>query len=371
MLKIKNEELIQKEDNENKDFMDFVNYKKKNPQKPLIFFGAGAVGANAQSELAPYDIEITCFLDNDVTKQGGMLEGKPIYSYQEVKKRYSYYDIILADSYADEKFEQLNQEKEVNNIIILGRYTVKKYSYEYYESNVDMFSDFYNQLEDQLSRDTLLVSIKFNITGNRSYYDDLEIVENQYFVEGIIDTSNEEVFVDVGAYQGDTIVSFINFCSNSYKKIIAIEADGYNFELLNKTIKNQNIPLVEPFNIALYNQNTVLSFNACSSMGSRVIECVGNESKFTQVVAKTLDSLLNGEKVTFIKMDIEGGELAALEGSQETIRKYKPKLAICVYHKAEDILTIPQYIKYLVPEYKLFLRQHQGAPSELVLYAVI
>jgi hypothetical protein len=77
-----------------------------------------------------------------------------------------------------------------------------------------------------------------------------------------------------------------------------------------------------------------------------------------------------GAAATFIKMDIEGAEFNALKGAERTIRKHKPKLAVCVYHKAEDLITIPQYIKSLVPEYKLYFRAHLPGPFDYVLYAV-
>lgn len=74
--------------------------------------------------------------------------------------------------------------------------------------------------------------------------------------------------------------------------------------------------------------------------------------------------------MTFIKMDIEGAELEALHGCRDTIIKYRPKLAICVYHKPEDIIEIPSYIHEIVPEYKLYLRHHSKDLSETVLYAL-
>lgn len=74
--------------------------------------------------------------------------------------------------------------------------------------------------------------------------------------------------------------------------------------------------------------------------------------------------------ITFIKMDIEGSELEALKGAKETIKQFKPKLAICVYHKKEDLLEIPQYILSLNPGYKLFLRNAASIPTDVVLYAL-
>ena len=76
-------------------------------------------------------------------------------------------------------------------------------------------------------------------------------------------------------------------------------------------------------------------------------------------------------RVTFIKMDIEGSELEALKGAQQTIQRDRPKLAICIYHKPEDMTDIPLYIKSLVPEYRLYVRHHSNRCSETVLYAVM
>ena len=69
-------------------------------------------------------------------------------------------------------------------------------------------------------------------------------------------------------------------------------------------------------------------------------------------------------------MDVEGAELSTLKGAKETIKKYKPRLAVCVYHKLEDILEIPQYILSLDPSYRLYMRNYESFGLETVLYAV-
>ena len=70
-------------------------------------------------------------------------------------------------------------------------------------------------------------------------------------------------------------------------------------------------------------------------------------------------------------MDVEGAELESLKGAKKIIQRDKPKLAICIYHKPEDVITLPRYIKQLVPEYKLYLRSYSNADNEMVLYAVL
>lgn len=99
--------------------------------------------------------------------------------------------------------------------------------------------------------------------------------------------------------------------------------------------------------------------------GSAKVASEGND----RIEVVSLDSYIK-EKVTFIKMDIEGAELEALKGCQNTIKKYRPKLAISVYHKKEDIIEIPGYIMSLVPDYHFYLRHYSSGFAETVLYAL-
>lgn len=84
----------------------------------------------------------------------------------------------------------------------------------------------------------------------------------------------------------------------------------------------------------------------------------------------TLDNILSGELVTFIKMDIEGAELPSLKGAEKVISTSLPKLAICIYHSDTDMLEIPEYIMEEYPNYSLYVRHYKRYASETVLYAV-
>ena len=84
----------------------------------------------------------------------------------------------------------------------------------------------------------------------------------------------------------------------------------------------------------------------------------------------SIDNITAGDKVSFIKMDIEGAELDALKGAEQTIKKVHPKLAISAYHKFEDLLEIPQFIQVIDSSYKFYLRRHSHLVHELVLYAL-
>ena len=108
-------------------------------------------------------------------------------------------------------------------------------------------------------------------------------------------------------------------------------------------------------------------FSEQGNLSSCIAEGQGENA--TRIQVKTIDGL-NLEKVTLIKMDIEGAELNALKGAQRTIARDKPKLAICIYHSDDDMIRIAEYIHELALGYKLYVRHHTTTFAETVLYAL-
>ncbi len=131
-------------------------------------------------------------------------------------------------------------------------------------------------------------------------------------------------------------------------------------QILQKSIEN-----LICINKGVWDKKCTLSFGDFGALNNGAIQEKGG----LLIDTDTIDNVLQGDRVSYIKMDIEGAELNALVGAKNTIMKYKPKLAICVYHKIDDLIKIPCYVKSLVPEYKLYLRVHSTHTKELVLYA--
>ena len=172
--------------------------------------------------------------------------------------------------------------------------------------------------------------------------------------------------MDCGAFNGDTVEKFIDWSGGNYSKIFAIEADPVNFVALEKFISEKNYKNVVPVNCGAWNEKTTLYFSDTNNQSS----AVSTDGKI-KIAADTIDNITGGEKINFIKMDIEGAELAALQGAAETIKNFNPTLAICAYHKAEDLITLPQFIRSLNPDYKFYLRKHTLVmDTEMVLYAI-
>ena len=153
--------------------------------------------------------------------------------------------------------------------------------------------------------------------------------------------------------------------AGKYKKIYALEPDKINVEKCKKNMAKNGVDNVIFVNKGAWNKEDIIKFDNTGNGNS----CV-SENGENQIEVIDIDSVVNDDKVTFIKMDIEGAELEALKGARNTIIKNKPKLAISVYHKKEDIIEILNYINQLDIGYKFYLRHYTHSASETVLYAL-
>lgn len=190
--------------------------------------------------------------------------------------------------------------------------------------------------------------------------------DQQYFDESIIQFTEKEVFVDAGVLNGNTSILFSKKCEGNYEKIYLFEPQKHYFYLTDEILRKENITEFTLYQKGLWDKKEILYFG-CINGGFGE----GKGDANVEVPVDSLDNILGDTRVTFIKMDVEGAELKALEGARNIISKYKPKLTISLYHKREDIYKIPLLIKELVPEYRFYIRHYCNHWQETVLYAVI
>lgn len=191
--------------------------------------------------------------------------------------------------------------------------------------------------------------------------------DNQYFEKDIIKLSENEVFVDAGVFNGETSLLFSEKVNHKYKQIYLFEP---NEECRNNSLTNldeKKLKNYKMFPFGLWNKKDTLYFGGNHLAGSYRIQ---EEVQEHSIDVNSLDNLLGDTEVTFIKMDIEGAEYEALIGAKNIIKKYKPKLAISLYHKPEDIFQLPLCIKELNNEYKFYIRHYATSKNETVLYAI-
>jgi len=174
--------------------------------------------------------------------------------------------------------------------------------------------------------------------------------------------------MDCGAYDGDSIRLFLERTGQRYRRIIALEPDPQNREALRRFAGAAESSIhdlaILPF--AVSDHTGTDSFNANGSVGSSL----WSNSEGISIECRRIDDIANLEPPTFIKMDIEGAEPDALEGARSTIRKARPILAVCAYHKCEHLWKIPLMLHDILPEYNLHLRRYAEDCWETVYYAI-
>ena len=221
----------------------------------------------------------------------------------------------------------------------------------------------YDLLEDDFSKKTFENVLKYRFSGETKYLTEV-LQKNQYYPDEIFSFSDEEVMIDGGAAQGDSALKFIEFCNGKYRKIYSFEANQDYCAGIKYCFKNENVQVI---NKGLYDKTAMLFWHE-NGHGSFLSEEKISDSKLEVV---SLDDAVK-EKVTFIKMDIEGAEQKALLGAKDIIQRDKPKLAICIYHKENDLWDIPLLIKELLPEYKIYIRSYYDVmDEETVCYACL
>jgi FkbM family methyltransferase len=221
----------------------------------------------------------------------------------------------------------------------------------------------HDRLADDRSREVLEAVIGFRRTLDPAMLRPVLSEHDLYAPDGLFEFGDDEVYVDAGSYDGDTIRSFIGRVDGRFADIYAFEPDPVTFEKLKANFRDE--PRVHPFHAGLHSRGGSLRFRDDASRGA--IFAADGE---IEMPVTTIDDVLGDRRLTYVKMNIEGAEIDALTGGRKAIGKWRPRLAISVYHRASDLWRIPQLVLELNPDYRLYLRQHDGGIIETVLYAL-
>jgi FkbM family methyltransferase len=223
------------------------------------------------------------------------------------------------------------------------------------------------ELGDDRSRQVLDAVIGYRLTADPVAL--APVMEQGRFHQGLyhpadlFELGDNEVYVDAGAYDGDSIRWFKERVAGHYQRIVAFEPDPKTYARLKENFASDD--RVEAINAGLHREKAALRFRNDASRGA-----IFTEDGETSIDVVSLDEVLAGKRASYIKMNIEGAEIDALHGARKTIARWLPKLAISVYHRPSDLWRIPQLVRQLSPRYELYLRQHDGGVIETVLYAI-
>ncbi|MBN6101595.1 FkbM family methyltransferase [Xanthomonas sp. CFBP 8703] len=281
------------------------------------------------------------------------------------------------------------------------------YGYEFFSDvikNVDHLVGFTKNFVDDYSRISWLCILLYRLTSNPFYLEACAVgfgkenfnlnsyATNRQFFK----FNDREVYVDGGAFNGDTIEVFLRACKGQFKRIHSFEPSSHSNNLIRSrlnTLQDQYLkplaPAITLHEKGLWDSNTTLKFNpgqgvpdfkmsslvqpqSAHLIESNIIGHIYEKSREEDVsmtVPVTSIDDATERTATFIKLEIEGSELKALHGARETIEKNRPQMAISIYHKPEDLLTLTNFVTETDKDYKLGFRQHNRLwPDAMVLY---
>ncbi|RXJ87884.1 FkbM family methyltransferase [Arcobacter sp. CECT 8985] len=350
--------------------VDYIN--KKDKELVAEFFSSSTkkkfiLGINKYTKCIQNFVQIDGIIDDFTRVQSS--RKKSIYKIDEVPK-----DALILSVSTGSPLEVKNtlDKKGFKNINYLSFYKYSKLDKKLlakppfitdfeddFKNNKAEYEKVYNLLCDEKSKEVFKKVISFKISFDFDFMTGFtNNHKEQYFDKELIPNIKDIVFLDGGSYVGDTIPQIIsNF--PDFKKIYCIEPNKLHINIAKKNFsKYENIEFIN------------------CGLGNKKIENIVNqelqnncEHDYQAININTIDNLIN-EKVDFIKLDIEGAEQDALIGVTNTIKKYQPILAICIYHKAQDWYKIPKIILDINPNYKIYLRHYMEGIFETVMYFI-
>lgn len=331
--------------------------------RPFVLYGAGKMGRANARFCKENNIAVACFCDKNM--QGKVLLDIPVYSPEQLKNSFKNPNIVICSvTFYDEIIKEclaLGFKKE--NIVLDFPQQIGNLSMEQFISHVEGYKWAYDFFEEEQSKKIILSKI-----NNYLFHDEMERSSSPtYFEKDKIFLSGQEVFVDAGGYIGDTIDEFLNVVGDKYKKVYSFEPDSKNREILLKKYGNNS--KIEIIDKGLWNEVTTVQFVESGSVSSMVDE------QGTVLVAMTsLDEFFkdytSDQLPTYIKMDVEGAEENLILGAKNLIKNTRPKLAVSVYHKPEDLYRLTRLINELCPNYQMILRHYTNDFYDTVLYAL-
>lgn len=289
------------------------------------------------------DIEVFC---KNVETKGWIVWGSDdiaLYHYRLLSdSAYPVLGICGGDNLAHEADIPLIGMKECIQLVNNGNCTLLCGSKERYRKN---------SLLELLDTHRVLV-VENHLVGRcgRQYFD-------------FFKANGEESFLDGGSLDGKTSMDFLKWCNGNYNEIYAFEPNPKVADLCKRRL--QYVERCTFYEKALWSEDGTIWFDnynkgkwdACiSSSGNISVECV------------SIDSIMKEKHISFIKLDVEGAELEVLHGAKECIIKNKPRMAISVYHHAEDLFLIADFLMKLDSAYKFAIRHYHSDTIETVLY---
>ncbi|HWG41730.1 MAG TPA: FkbM family methyltransferase [Gemmataceae bacterium] len=345
----------------------------------ILIYGSGRTGRTIARALKSAGLAPLAFLDDTPCKQGIEIDGLAVCSPVEARRRYGDGPTVLVAIFSPghsfrgtrRRLEELGFRSVLSLFAVAACLPEKLLPFYFFDrpervlAARDSYYRLFDALSDRRSREELVAHLRFRLEVDLEVLPEPVGLDYGYFAGRLADNVG---FIDGGAFDGDSVRAFFQLAGCRFSRVIAFEPDALSFGKL--TMYWQGLPdsvreRVELRNAGLWSGSTRLQFNATGTLGSSLGNGQGSE-----VAVVALDDLPHASFPLFIKYDVEGAERDALLGARRLLARGDTALAVAVYHRADDLWSLPALIREINPAYRFGLRSHMDDGADLMLYAV-
>ncbi len=344
---------------------------------PITVYGMGNGADKIIAELSKRNIEVADFFASDGFVRGHSFHGKRVLSFSEVKEKYEKFIILLAfgSSLSDvmARIYDIADEHELYapDVPVCGG---PLFDADFYLANKEKFDAVRALFADEKSKEVYNDLISYKLSGDISFLRHADTPKEEALTD--ILSGGYTAYADLGAYNGDTIRETLAFFP-TVKKITAFEPSPKTYHKLMRYLDTVEGVELTPFNLCAWDKAESVVLTDGSGRNTAIGGGADMKTKSGAVVhtseCDSLDNRANyqNEKL-FIKYDVEGAEKEALLGSVNMIQNNETELLVSLYHKSEDLFSLPLMLRKMMPDHKFYLRKHPYIPAwDINLYITL
>lgn len=328
----------------------------KSADKPIVLYGMGNGADKIYNELKNNGIEISGIFATAEFVREKTVYGFPLVDYSVIKEKLGQMIVLVCfGSNRAEVFEEINRIAKEQELYFpdVPVYGDDIFTLEYAKIYKENLKSVYSLLADDISRKTFENTVLYKLTGKCEYLYKCEVSPDEPY-DSFLKLTDNETYLDLGAYNGDTVLDFYNR-TTSYNEIIAVEPSARSFKKLNEN--TEHIDNVQYVNEYVSDTKRMIEISKGRGRGT------AKTGSGVEVLANTVDNIVDGRKITFLKADVEGEEIAMLKGAKNTIKNCLPKMQIACYHKSDDLWTIPEAVLKIAENYDVYMRHFPYLPA--------
>lgn len=327
---------------------------------PIVLYGTGNGADKIISSMEARQIPLTSIFVSDDFYRGQRFHDMPVTTLSALETKYDDFMILVAfGSHLPEIIERVQHMAARHPLLIpdVPVYGNDLFDFSFVRQHADELRLAYTLLADDMSKAVFRFVVEYKLTGQLSPLM-LSTSSKQEVFQRLIPLNSSERYLDLGAYRGDTIQEFLAACGGQYTSITALEPDPHTYQKLTQYTCTLANTTTLPYGISDHSEIAYMQTGhgrGTARGGSTPVQMISVDELCTPF--------------SYIKMDVEGSEAAALRGAANTLSDCKPKLNIACYHRSEDLFQLPLLIHRLQPGYKMYLRRHPCLPCwDLNLY---